>query len=340
MRYAVILPVLLLAGCSSNAPQPRPGSVLGVEALLPDPPVINEDFSGSPIFPPDNWWNLDISTAPVDPQSAAFIGWIGAGDQVHPDFGPVPYGIPYVGVSGDEALVQPEFIWWPEESDFGAPGGPAGYPIPDEARTTAGFIEGGTAGGGPDGDRHLSLVDRDNWILFETYATTWDPSEMLWKAGNGAVFDLSTNDRRPEGWTSADAAGLAVFPGLVKYDEAYGPAPITHAFRMTVHATNGHVWPASHTAGSTGSAPPMGARFRLKASVDISGYPAPVQKIFQAMKTYGLIVADNGSDMYVSGTMDDRWDNDILNPAFHGLHAGDFEVIELGWNPQTTGVPE
>jgi hypothetical protein len=259
---------------------------------------------------------------------------------MHPEFGPVPYGIPYVGVSGDQPLVPPTFIWYPDESDEGAPGMPPGYPIPEEAKTVIGYIEGGVAGGGAGGDRHLLLVDRDNWLLFELYATSWNAGQSRWDAGSGAVFDLSTNDRRPEGWTSADAAGLAVFPGLVKYDEVYGPGVITHAFRVTTHATNGHVWPASHTAGSNSAAPPLGARLRLKASVDISGYPPPLQKVFQAMKTYGLIVADNGSDMYVSGTMDDRWDNDILNPAFHSLHASDFEVIRLGWDPQATGIPE
>ena len=154
------------------------------------------------------------------------------------------------------------------------------------------------------------------------------------------MFNLNTNDRRPEGWTSADAAGLAIYPGLLKYDEVYGPDEILHALRCTVRATNGHVWPASHTAGSNPSAPPMGARFRLKASFDVSGYAPEIQKIFRAMKRYGLIVADNGSDFYVQGTMDPRWDNGVLNPAFHSLTAGDFEMVQLGWNPVQTGVPE
>lgn len=145
------------------------------------------------------------------------------------------------------------------------------------------------------------------------------------------MFDLKSNARRPEGWTSADAAGLAILPGLVRYDEAYGDGEIAHAFRVTLRATNGHVWPASHTAGSNASAPPMGARLRLKASKDLSGYAAPLQRIFRAMQRYGLIVADNGSDMYVSGTMDPRWNNNVLNPAFRSLTADDFEVVELGW---------
>jgi hypothetical protein len=149
--------------------------------------------------------------------------------------------------------------------------------------------------------------------------------------------DMNTNNRRPEGWTSADAAGLAILPGLVRYDEAYDPAvtDIQHGFRVTVHATNGHVYPASHTAGSTTGALPMGARLRLKTSKDISGFPSELQKIFRAMKRYGLIVADNGSDMYITGTFDVRWNNDILNPAFGALKASDFEVVQLGWKPAT-----
>ena len=144
------------------------------------------------------------------------------------------------------------------------------------------------------------------------------------------MFDLSANGRRPEGWTSADAAGLAVLPGLVRYDEA-SRGPVRHALRMTVRATNGYVWPASHRAGSTSGALPMGARLRLKTAVDVSRHSPIVQNIFRAMQTHGLIVADNGSDMYVTGTMDSRWDNGILNPAFRSLTANDFEVIQLGW---------
>lgn len=262
----------------------------------------------------------------------------GARRRLHPDFGPPPYGIPYVGVSGAQPLVGVTFVEYPEESDPGVPGWPPGYPIPDEARLLPNYIEGGVPGGGEDGDRHLLLVDRDHWILFETWATRWNADAQRWEAGSGAIWDLSANGRRPEGWTSADAAGLAIFPGLVKYDEAQGGEPIRHAFRFTTRATNGYVWPASHAAGSTAGAPPMGARLRLKPEVDISGYSAPVRRIFQAMKTHGLILADNGSDMYITGTMDPRWDNDVLNPAFHSLYADQFEVIELGWQPEVSGV--
>lgn len=158
-----------------------------------------------------------------------------------------------------------------------------------------------------------------------------------WAAGSGAIFPLDTNNRRPDGWTSADAAGLAILPGLVRYDEVYGSQPIRHAFRVTVRATNGYVYPGSHNAGSRSGALPMGARLRLKASKEISAFPEPLRRIFQAMKTYGLIVADNGSDLYVSGTYDTRWDNDILNPAFAAIKASDFEVVQLGWKPAGRG---
>jgi len=147
---------------------------------------------------------------------------------------------------------------------------------------------------------------------------------------------MNANGRRPDGWTSADAAGLAILPGLVRYDEVFGADEIRHAFRVTVRSTNGYVYPASHRAGSTTNALPMGARLRLKASKDLSGYRPEVQRIFRAMQRYGLIVADNGSDMYISGTFDTRWDNGTLNPAFSSLTASDFEVIELGWRP--TGI--
>src|SRR5262249_8838292 len=161
------------------------------------------------------------------------------------------------------------------------------------------------------------------------YNVSYNTVTGRWEAGSGAFWDMKTNDRRPEGWTSADASGLAILPGLVRYEETYDPivTEIEHAFRVTVWATNGHVYPASHSAGSQAGALPMGARLRLKADKDISGFTLEVQKIFRAMKRYGLIVADNGSDMYISGTFDTRWNNDMLNPVFAALTAGDFEVI-------------
>ena len=181
--------------------------------------------------------------------------------------------------------------------------------------------------------RHLLVVDCTNRRLYELYNAWYDTANARWHAGSGAAFDLTSDARRPDGWTSADAAGLAILPGLIRYDEAFGTEPIRHAFRVTVRATNGYVWPASHEAGDTAGALPMGARLRLKASKDISGYAPHLQRIFQAMKAYGLIVADNGSDMYVTGTYDPRWDMDPIVPAFRTLSASDFEVVQLGWQP-------
>jgi hypothetical protein len=249
---------------------------------------------------------------------------------VHPDFGPPPYGIPYVGVGDSQPRLPVTFTAYGSESDSGF-GGVTGYPIPEEAKTQPNFIEGGVPGGGTSGDRHLLIVDRDRWVLYELYAARWNGGASRWEAQSGAIFDLSSYARRPEGWTSADAAGLAILPGLVRYDEVYSGGEIEHAFRVTVQQTNGYVWPASHRAGSSSGALPMGARLRLKATKDLSGFSPAMQKIFRAMQKYGLIVADNGSNMYVTGAMDPRWNNDVLNPAFHALKASDFEVVLLGW---------
>ncbi|HET9194015.1 MAG TPA: hypothetical protein VFO21_14130 [Vicinamibacterales bacterium] len=306
----------------SESPGPGPGgSSTGVQ--------LSDDFGGRRLFPDDNWWNLDISNAPVDPQSSAYIDFIGRTRSSHPDFGPPPYGIPYVGVGSGQPRVPITFTAYGSESDTGF-GGEAGYPIPPEAATQPNYIEGGVPGGGSSGDRHLIVVDRDRWLLFELFATRWNAGAQRWEAGSGAVFNLASNARRPEGWTSADAAGLAILPGLVRYDEAVR-GPIRHALRVTVRATNGYVWPASHRAGSSPGALPMGARLRLKASKDLATYPAYIRNIFRGMQTHGLIVADNGSDLYVTGAMDSRWNNSELNPAFRNLTGDDFEVIQLGY---------
>ncbi len=335
------------AGCSTGTAPTQPLLPPGSGGSVSDSIGLLEDFSSRQVFPADNWWNLDISSAPVDSQSQDLIDWISgrtpqnptATRIVHPDFGPPPYGIPYVAVGANETLALVTFAPYGSQSDVGAYARPPGYPIPTQARTQANYIEGAAPGGGSSGDRHLIVIDRERWLLYETWATRWNSAAPRWEAGSGATFDLSSNARRTDGWTSADAAGLAIFPGLVRHDEVAAGGPITHAFRVTTRATNGYVWPASHQAGSTVGAPPMGTRLRLKSSVDISGYPADVRKIFQAMKTYGLIVADNGTDMYVSGTMDPAWDNDVLNPAFHSLTADDFEVIQLAWGAGLTTSP-
>jgi len=300
-----------------------------------------------PLFPPGNWWNTDISTAPVDAGSAGFIAFINNGGtrRLHPDLGgdaggTSVYGFPYVVVPGAQPKKPVQFLYADESDgvDHATGRSVPFYPIPDEAITQARLIEGGAPGNvdqRAQNDRHLLIVDRDNRCLYELYNVYFDG--QTWQAGSGAFFDLKRSDRRPDGWTSADAAGLAILPGLVRYDEVYGPDEIKHAFRVTVRATSGYVYPASHRAGSTAQALPMGARLRLKPGVDLSRFPADAQKIFRAMKRYGLIVADNGSDMYVSGTYDIGWNNSVLNPAFAGLTAGDFEVVQLGWRP--TAIP-
>ena len=247
---------------------------------------------GRRLFPDDNWWNQDISGAPVDPQSSAYIAYIGGSRTSHPDFGPPPYGIPYIGVGGDQPRVPITFTAYGSESDSGF-GGEPGYPTPPAAATQPNYIEGGVPGGGSSGDRHLLVVDRDRWLLFELFAAHWNAGAQRWEAGSGAVYNLASNARRPEGWTSADAAGLAILPGLVRYDEAVR-GPIRHAVRVTVRATNGYVWPASQPAGSSSGAVPMGARLRLKASKDLSAYPANPQNL-RGHADPCLIVADKAA---------------------------------------------
>ncbi len=337
--------LLLVLAASAEA---GPGSVQG--GALPQP---------VPYFPADNWWNTDISTAPVDANSANYIAYINNGGtrHLHPDFGGDVstgsvdiYGFPYVVIDGTgttaptKVAVQFHYSSQSDGVDHNTDTSFPFYPVPPEAITQAHWVEGGDPGNVDDRnsqDRHLLIVDRDNKFLYELYNVFYDGTQ--WQAGSGAFFDMTKNHRRTNGWTSADAAGLAIFPGLVRYDEvfnAYGTSvtDIHHAFRVTVRATRGFVYPASHNAGSTVGALPMGARLRLKASKNISGFTPEMQKIFRAMKTYGLIVADNGSDMYVSGTYDTNWDNNILNPAFGGLSASDFDVIQLGWKPTSTAT--
>ena len=332
------------------------GPVLG--GALPDSPP-------APLFAADNWWSVDVSSAPVDANSASYIQFInncatccpgGPVRHLHPDFGGdvapgsvQTYGIPYAVVDGTQPKRSVIFQYSKESDgvDHATNTSYAFYPLPDEAITQPHWVEGGEEAAvdlRSQQDRHLIVVDRDHRYLYELWNVWYDSAQNQWYAGSGAFFDMNTNGRRPEGWTSADAAGLAMLPGLVRYDEVYyndptGAYAIPHAFRVTVRATNGHVYPASHSAGSTTGALPMGARLRLKASRDVSGFPPALQRIFNAMKTHGLIVADNGSDMFITGTYDQRWNNDILNPAFSQLTACDFEVVQLGWEPAISVTP-
>ena len=328
-----------------------PGALAQCPALVP---AAGAAVPGPlPLFPSDNWWNLDISSAPVDPASSGYVSFINNGGtrRMHPDFGGEAspgstdiYGMPYAIVDGSQPKQAVTFDYWDESDGVDATGhGLPFYPIPGESITQSHWIEGGAPGNvdqRSQSDRHLLVIDCTNKYLYELYNVYYDTNQATWRAGSGAFFDMKKNDRRPDTWTSADAAGLAIFPGLIRYDEAWNAAltDIGHAFRVTVRATNGYVYPASHRAGTTSGALPMGARLRLKTNVGgldpaLRTTDPNMQKIFRAMQKYGVIVADNGSDLYVTGTFDLRWNNDILNPAFAKLTANDFEVIKLGWNP-------
>jgi hypothetical protein len=280
--------------------------------------TVSPSLDGCPVFPADHIWNTPIDTQPVDPNSAAYINTIGASTGLHPDFGSgiwegFPIGIPYVTVPGTQAKSSVTFQY-DDESD------PGPYPIPPDPP-----IEGDPDG---DGDRHILILERDNCLLYELYAAHLETDG--WYAGSGAIFDLRNYALRPDGWTSADAAGMAILSGLVRYDEV-ATGEIKHAIRFTVQQTRrAYVWHARHYASSlTGSQyPPMGQRFRLKAGFDISGFSPEVQVILQAMKTYGLILADNGSNWYISGVPDERWDNDVLH-TLNLVQGSNFEAVDV-----------
>jgi len=290
----------------------KPSDVLGIGATL----------QGKRPFPADNAWNQDISSLPVDPMSEVFVAGIGLNKPLHPDFGP-KYGIPYIVISAEQAKHKMTIeIENAAESDAGP------YPIPPNAP-----IEGG-ADAPADADRHVIVVDRDNWKLYELFAVfaEGEGANRRWRAGSGAIFNLATNAMRPAGWTSADAAGLPIFPGLVRYDETVERKEINHAIRFTCrHTRRAYIAPARHFASRSNdeSLPPMGMRVRLKASVDISGYPPTAQVVLKALKKYGMILADNGSDWFISGSPDARWDNDEVN-SLKKIHGSNFEVVRMG----------
>ena len=280
----------------------------------------NASLGGKRFFPDDNPWNQDISKEPIDPNSDNLIKSIGLNKPLHPDFGTTyagaPNGIPYVVVSGDQKKVPVTFTY-ADESD------PGPYPIPPDAP-----IEGGPKS---KGDRHILVVDRDNWKLYETFSIFPDGNGG-WKAGSGAIFDLNSNKLRPAGWTSADAAGLPILPGLVRYDEAVEQKKIEHALRFTVvKSRRGYVAPATHYASphKDVNLPPMGMRVRLKASYDISKHPAEAQVILLALQKYGMYVADNGGDWFLSGAPDPRWNDDNLR-SMKKIKGRDFEVVKMG----------
>jgi hypothetical protein len=271
------------------------------------------------LFPQDNVWNARIDALPTDVSSTTYVNTIGPTAGLHPDFGAGlwdggPIGIPYAVVPASQPLVAMTF-GYADESD------PGPYPIPPDAP-----VEGGRQS---TGDRHVLIVRSGDCKLYETW-DSWPTPDGSWYAGSGAAFDLTSHALRPDGWTSADAAGLPILPGLVRYDEVASGA-INHALRFTVPQTRrAYIWPARHYASSStdSTRPPMGQRFRLKASFDITGVSPANQVILTALKRYGMFLADNGSAWYLSGVPDARWDNDDLHLLQTYVHGSDFEAVD------------
>jgi hypothetical protein len=295
----------LRSGWATPPPRPTPSSgASGAER-------------GCPLFPADNVWHARVDRLAVLPASPRYVAAIGADRNLHPDFGSGridgrPFGIPVTAVGAGQATVRVAF-------EYAAESDPGPYPLPANAR-----IEGGPTS---DGDRHVILHDTANCRLYELFAARRG-ADGSWRAQSGAIWNLRSNALRPAGWTSADAAGLPILAGLVRYEEV-AAGRIDHAIRITVpRSRDSYLWPARHAAGSAdASLPPMGLRLRLKASVDISGLPGPARVIAQAMQTYGVIVADNGSPWFITGTEDSRWDNDALG-ALKRLTGAQFEAVD------------
>ena len=283
------------------------------------------DAENIEIFPADNSWNQDVSAATVDPNSAQIIANFSS-SKLKADFGSglwdnAPIGIPYIVVAGTQAKVPVTFRANSNDGNYGDESDPGPYPIPSNAP-----IEGNGQG-----DSHVLVVDKDNDILYELYNASYTNGQ--WQASSGAVFNLKSDALRPDGWTSADAAGLPIFPGLVRYEEVL-KGTIDHAIRFTLQSANvkpnSYILPARHGVGSSGGqySLPFGAKLRLKANFNISGYSSNLQIILTAMKKYGIILADIGSNMYISGAPDGRWNNDDLQKLGQ-IAASNFEVIKL-----------
>ena len=308
---------------STSTPMTAPATTAGTAAPATSPPTtaVPPATGPCPVFPADNPWNTDISGAPLHPRSAAFIDAIGRADHLHPDVGTFwdgqPIGIPFVRVGAGQPLV-PISFGYADESD------PGPYPVPADAP-----VEGGADS---DGDRHVLVVDDAACRLYELYDAHPVDGGRSWQAGSGAVFDLRSNALRPDGWTSADAAGLPIFPGLIRYDEVVEQGAIHHALRFTVSQTQrGYIHPATHFASSITDpdVPPMGLRLRMRAGYSCAAYSHEVQVICAALKRYGMFVADNGSDWYLSGAHDPRWNDDALGDLKQ-IPGDAFEVVDTG----------
>jgi hypothetical protein len=333
-RMSVVLLACVACGTAQSAPPTTQGvpadpavppptqgvpadPTLGAATAFPPVPQSAPVIGSCPVFPLNNVWNTPVDTLPVDARSAQYIASIGAGTGLHPDFGAAewdggPIGIPFVVVPQSQTGVTISFVEYDDESDHGL------YPIPASAPREFG------------GDHHVLVVREGECKLYELYHAE-QINATTWEAGSGAVYDLRSNAMRPAGWTSADAAGLPILPGLVRYEEV-AAGEIKHALRFTVDTTRDeYVWPARHQAGSTGdlNVPPMGQRFRLKASFDITPYDPQVQVILRAMQKYGLIIADNGSDWYLSGAPNASWNDDALVDQLGDITGANFEAVDV-----------
>jgi len=330
------LAVLAAIGCGGGATMmPGTGTDAGPR-IDAGPPVVGM-IAGCRVFPPDNPWNQDVSSLPPHPRAAEILANMAPSTSLHPDWGNWStdhYGIPWTYGTGAPALVMTWTArWGPTESDplpCADGSGEFCYPIPSSAP-----IEGGE-GASSGSDRHVLYLDvggaPDDCTLFEIY-NTQNFTGPGWTAANGAIFHLGSNALRPDGWTSADAAGLPILPGLVRVEEVL-LGEIRHAIRFTMSTTaQAYIHPATHAAGGSGTdLPPMGLRVRLRGDYPVDGAPAPAQVILRAMQRYGLILADNGSDWYLTGDSDDRWDA-IIGDVIDGLndvHGSDFEIVDTG----------
>lgn len=325
-RICTTVFLLTVFACSKKVIHPEEP----VTPIGDDPPgttvncsAVTSDILNIQVFPPDNAWNQDISGLPADSLSSQILtAYASAG--VKADFGSglwdnAPIGIPFVIVCGNQKKLPIVFRSNGYDGNYGDESDPGPYPIPLNAPVE----------GNGQGDSHVLVVDKDNEMLYELYNASVNGDH--WEASSGAVFNLVSNQQRPEGWTSADAAGLPIFPGLVKYDEVASGA-IHHAIRFTLNSSNvkpAYISPATHKVNSSGgqNSIPFGGKIRLKANFDISAFPAADQVILTALKKYGLILADIGSNMYISGAPDERWNNDDLQ-QLGKVKASDFEVVK------------